>query len=104
STRLKPNSRRTRSNAATTAARRSASSPSRLCVPLTGCTGVIPPRLSTFLRNSESACRRRVLLLLLLPPLELLAEEARRRQEQFADGDADPPAQRGQQGRLRGEW
>ena len=37
STRLKPYSRRTRSKAATTAWKRSASSPSRLCVPRTGC-------------------------------------------------------------------
>jgi hypothetical protein len=36
STRLNPYRRRTRSNAAITAARRSASSPSRLCVPRTG--------------------------------------------------------------------
>jgi hypothetical protein len=37
STRLKPYNRRTRSNAATTAAIRSASSPNRLCMPRTGC-------------------------------------------------------------------
>src|SRR5688500_1071399 len=37
STRLKPYRRRTRSKAATTSWKRSASSPSRLCVPRTGC-------------------------------------------------------------------
>src|SRR5687768_3140270 len=92
STRLKPNNLRTRSKAATTAARRSASSPNRLCVPRTGCSVVIGGAKAHF------RARRKDLASGVLRPLP--AEGARRRREQLADRDSDGAPERVEQVRL----